>query len=347
MRRRRRPAPPQAGALPDVPGSAIRARLHSPDCDFRDGCGHERVPGEADRDPLRHRRCSGRGGASRRRPGALRRPARRPGDRALAARARRRWPGRRWAASRAPTCATTSTSPAARGACSTSPKRMVGEVRHGRRRCPGALRAWLHQRRPNRANIAHHYDVSNAFYRLWLDERMVYSCAYFRRDDDTLDDAQAQKLDHICRKLRLAPGQGFLDIGCGWGALIFHAAEHYGVRATGITLSQHQLEHVREEIGAPRACRPRRGSPARLPRPARGGAVRQDRERRDVRARGRAPLRRLLRHDLHRVLKPGGLVLNHGITHNGLHGAGPGQRHRRLRRATTCSRAASSRTSRA
>ena len=87
-------------------------------------------------------------------------------------------------------------------------------------------------------------------------QRMVYSCAYFRTPDDTLDDAQAQKLDHICRKLRLAPGERFLDIGCGWGALIFRAAENYGVDATGITLSQNQFDHVQ------RARSPRAASPA-------------------------------------------------------------------------------------
>jgi cyclopropane-fatty-acyl-phospholipid synthase len=112
---------------------------------------------------------------------------------------------------------------------------MVGNVAHGRDTLRTRLRLWRHQHRSNQANIQHHYDVSDAFYRLWLDERMVYSCAYFRTDADTLAAAQAQKLDHICRKLRLAPGERFLDIGCGWGALILWAAERYGVEATGIT----------------------------------------------------------------------------------------------------------------
>jgi cyclopropane-fatty-acyl-phospholipid synthase len=75
-------------------------------------------------------------------------------------------------------------------------------------------------------DIKHHYDVGNDFYRLWLDRRMVYSCAYFRTGEETIDAAQEAKLDHICRKLRLQPGERFLDIGCGWGGLILHAAQH-------------------------------------------------------------------------------------------------------------------------
>src|SRR4029077_8248750 len=104
--------------------------------------------------------------------------------------------------------------------------------------------------RSNRANIGYHYDVSNAFYRLWLDRQLVYSCAYFATEGTTLDDAQTGKLEHICRKLRLAPGERFLDIGCGWGALLFHAAQNHGVDATGITLSKNQFEHVKNEIAA-------------------------------------------------------------------------------------------------
>lgn len=98
------------------------------------------------------------------------------------------------------------------------------------------------------AAIQFHYDVGNDFYKLWLDQRMVYSCAYFRSPDFTLDQAQEAKLDHICRKLRLRPGERLLDIGCGWGGLIMHAAEHYGVDATGITLSENQAALARERI---------------------------------------------------------------------------------------------------
>src|SRR3954469_17454582 len=98
------------------------------------------------------------------------------------------------------------------------------------------------------AAIQFHYDVGNDFYKLWLDRRLVYSCAYFKSPDYTLDQAQEAKLDHICRKLRLRPGERMLDIGCGWGGLIMHAAKNYGVDATGITLSQNQATLARERI---------------------------------------------------------------------------------------------------
>lgn len=103
-----------------------------------------------------------------------------------------------------------------------------------------------HSARQDRAAIGYHYDVGNDFYRFWLDERMVYSCAYFRNGDESIDEAQRAKLDHICRKLRLRPGERLLDVGCGWGGLILHAAQHYGVRAVGITLSQNQYDLARE-----------------------------------------------------------------------------------------------------
>jgi cyclopropane-fatty-acyl-phospholipid synthase len=104
------------------------------------------------------------------------------------------------------------------------------------------------RRRGGADAIQHHYDVGNDFYKLWLDERMVYTCAYFTSYDESLDDAQAGKLDLICRKLRLEPGLKLLDIGCGWGALLMHAAANYGVDATGITLSAAQAELARERI---------------------------------------------------------------------------------------------------
>jgi len=107
-----------------------------------------------------------------------------------------------------------------------------------------------HTKRDDRQAIQHHYDVSNEFYQLWLDPGLVYSCAYFREDSDSLEQAQVQKLDHICRKLLLQPGEKLLDIGCGWGALIMHAARHYGVLATGITLSENQHRLAQERIAA-------------------------------------------------------------------------------------------------
>ena len=109
-----------------------------------------------------------------------------------------------------------------------------------------------HSRRQDRTAIGYHYDVGNEFYRLWLDERMVYSCAYFKSGDESIDEAQRAKLDHICRKLRLRSGERLLDVGCGWGGLILHAARHYGVRAVGITLSRNQCDLARERIAADR-----------------------------------------------------------------------------------------------
>src|SRR5258705_1995894 len=109
---------------------------------------------------------------------------------------------------------------------------------------------WSHTRRFDRKAVSHHYDVSNEFFALWLDRERVYSCAYFKTPDDSLDAAQQQKLDHICRKLNLQPGERFLDVGCGWGALIFRAAQRYGARATGITLSEQQFDYVQSEINA-------------------------------------------------------------------------------------------------
>lgn len=97
-------------------------------------------------------------------------------------------------------------------------------------------------------DIAFHYDVSNDFYSRFLDPEMVYTCAYFKDWSNDLATAQKDKLDMICRKLRLKPGERMLDIGCGWGALICHAAEHYGVNAVGVTLAEEQLKLAREKI---------------------------------------------------------------------------------------------------
>jgi cyclopropane-fatty-acyl-phospholipid synthase len=113
---------------------------------------------------------------------------------------------------------------------------------------PPSLRGRRHSIERDRQAISHHYDISNDFYRLFLDRRMVYSCAYFETPEYDLDTAQERKLDHICRKLRLQPGQRLLDIGCGWGGLVIHAAQRYGVDATGITLSSRQAELASERI---------------------------------------------------------------------------------------------------
>jgi cyclopropane-fatty-acyl-phospholipid synthase len=124
--------------------------------------------------------------------------------------------------------------------------RYLGNAKDGKR--PSFWHS--HSRKSDLKVVRYHYDVSNEFYGLWLDRRMVYSCAYFKTGNETLAQAQKQKLDHICRKLRLARGERFLDIGCGWGALVIHAAERYGVRATGITLSENQHALANERIRA-------------------------------------------------------------------------------------------------
>lgn len=179
------------------------------------------------------------------------------------------------------------------------------------------------------AQIQFHYDVSDAFYALWLDPRRVYSCAYYREAGMTLAQAQEAKLDHICRKLMLQPGERFLDIGAGWGALLLWAAEHYGVDATGITLSKNQHAHVQQLIAE-------KGL---------GHRVRMElRDYRDLpeeenRCFDKISSVGMFEHvgqahmtayfgKIMRLLAPGGLVLNHGITAGGLEnrqlGAGMG-----------------------
>ncbi|MDO8212296.1 cyclopropane-fatty-acyl-phospholipid synthase family protein [Conexibacter sp. CPCC 206217] len=105
-----------------------------------------------------------------------------------------------------------------------------------------------HSLRRDRTVVQHHYDVSNAFYRRLLGPTLVYSCAYFESPDDSLEAAQERKLELICRKLRLQPGERLLDVGCGWGSLLLHAAERHGVRGVGITLSEEQAALARERV---------------------------------------------------------------------------------------------------
>lgn len=115
-------------------------------------------------------------------------------------------------------------------------------------RQPIRLRGVLHSRERDRAAVTYHYDTGNEFYSLFLGQWMAYSCAYFPTREANLDTAQAAKFEHICRKLRLRPGERLLDIGCGWGGLVVYAAQHYGVQATGITLSEPQAEFAGEWI---------------------------------------------------------------------------------------------------
>jgi len=117
------------------------------------------------------------------------------------------------------------------------------------------LRSMAHAARANslsrsRHNVYHHYDLGNDFYKLWLDERMVYTCAYFEHPEATLEEAQVAKLDHVCRKLQLQPGQKVVEAGCGWGALAMHMAANYGVDVVAYNNSHEQVAYARERAAA-------------------------------------------------------------------------------------------------
>ena len=160
-------------------------------------------------------------------------------------------------------------------------------------------------------NIRFHYDRSNDFYKLFLDSQMVYSCAYFDRPGATLDQAQAAKLEHICRKLDLRPGDRFLDIGCGWGALVRHAARGFGAHADGCTLSDRQFEYATERVqteGLAEQVAIRemdyRDLTGNFDKISSVGMIEHV---------GRAHLQVYFR-TVYNLLAPGGLFLNHGIT---------------------------------
>ncbi|MFL5538179.1 MAG: class I SAM-dependent methyltransferase [Longimicrobiaceae bacterium] len=173
------------------------------------------------------------------------------------------------------------------------------------------LRAREGSRQWDLEGIRYHYDAGNDFYRLYLGERMIYSCAYFPTGAEDLDRAQELKLEHICRKLRLREGERLLDVGCGWGGLVIYAAERYGVRALGVTLSreQHALatERIREAGVQDRVevriqdYRDLREEP--FDRVASVGMFEHV---------GRPRLPEYFAH-VYRLMKPGGLFLNHGI----------------------------------
>jgi cyclopropane-fatty-acyl-phospholipid synthase len=110
------------------------------------------------------------------------------------------------------------------------------------------VRAVRHDKQRDADAIRYHYDVSNAFYKTWLDENLVYSCAYFEHGDEDLATAQLKKIDHILTKIQLRPGNTLLDIGCGWGALVLRAAQQFGAKCVGITLSQNQYELATERV---------------------------------------------------------------------------------------------------
>jgi cyclopropane-fatty-acyl-phospholipid synthase len=173
-----------------------------------------------------------------------------------------------------------------------------------------------HSKDRDAEQIQFHYDLSDDFYALWLDPRRVYSCAYFPEPDTTLAQAQEAKLDHICRKLRLNAGERFLDIGAGWGGLLLWAAEHYGVDATGITLSKNQHAYVNrliEEKGLSGRVRMTLLDYRELDESRPYDKIASVGMFEHV---GRAQLQGYF-DKLRRLLAPGGLIMNHGITAGG------------------------------
>jgi cyclopropane-fatty-acyl-phospholipid synthase len=182
-------------------------------------------------------------------------------------------------------------------------------------RQPAKLTGKLHSRERDMQAIRFHYNVSNEFYALWLDRLMQYSCGYFPSGNEDLDTAQAKKIDYICRKLRLQPGEKLLDIGCGWGGLAITAAQEYGVKSLGVTLSDKQAAYAKEKA-------------ARLSLSDR--AQIEMRDYRDLEPEsfdkivsvgmfehvGRTNLPEYFS-QVYQLLKPGGLFLNHGIARRG------------------------------
>lgn len=166
--------------------------------------------------------------------------------------------------------------------------------------------------------IQFHYDVSDEFYKLWLDPMQLYSCAYFNEPGIELAEAQQAKLDHICRKLMLKPGERFLDIGAGWGGLLILAVERYGVEAHGITLSRNQYTHVNQlikERGLTGRMKMELLDYRELPEDTLYDKIASVGMFEHV---GRAQMPAYFA-KIHRLLKPGGLLMNHGITASNIH----------------------------
>lgn len=170
----------------------------------------------------------------------------------------------------------------------------------------------LHSIERDRQAVTYHYDVSNDFYALWLDQQMVYSCAYFESAEEDLDKAQTRKLDYLCRKLRLRSGERLLDIGCGWGGLAIYAAQHYGVEVLGITLSENQASRANQRIGQARLqshCRVEVLDYRRLNEISRFDKLVSVGMFEHV---GENQLPLYFQH-AYQLLRPGGVFLNHGI----------------------------------
>lgn len=181
-----------------------------------------------------------------------------------------------------------------------------------------AMSVWRHSIERDAKQIEFHYDLSDDFYGLWLDPRRVYSCAYFETPSMNLAQAQEAKLDLICRKLRLTAGERFLDVGAGWGGLLLWAAEHYGVDATGITLSRNQHAHVSkliEEKGLGGRVRMQLLDYRKLDHDQPFDKIASVGMFEHV---GRAQLKGYFER-LRQLLRPGGLMLNHGITAGGVY----------------------------
>jgi len=185
------------------------------------------------------------------------------------------------------------------------------------------LRGRRHSKQRDREAVSYHYDLSNDFYQLWLDRRMVYSCAYFERGDEDIDTAQANKLDYLCRKLRLRRGDRLLDVGCGWGGLVMWAAQHFGVQALGVTLSEAQASLARERVrqaGVEDRCRIEVRDYRDLPEPNSFDKIVSVGMFEHV---GESHLPEYFEH-VWKLLRAGGVFLNHGIATSAIfHRKGP------------------------